>query len=625
MPATSCKIVLLDHVFGRPAKIGPMSPSHINCEAEFTASIFNTIRMSDDEPTLFLSEESGEEKELAKDPLADSDDSYSQSSNEEDLNDVYSTFHDLSDQSIGDSSSSCDSTDDEPPRKKQKRTELKKSEKSYEWTKIPGVPQKYKSANDRPSSENISPNLSTDPASIFTRYFTDSFVSLIVKLTNLRAAKCSLKLNLKECELRAFIGMLIIMGFHRLPGLRYYWNANANFGVPRINSVMTAPRFLNILRFLSFDDSSPKKVPSESDEFHKVRLLVDHLNEKFSDMMEISKWLTINKSAIRPKVLSNYEKKFCLTALCCSKTGYLFQLNVQNPNVFTDKPNKNDDIVRDLLSIVKTEGTTVVFGQEYTNFPLVEELYNRNIFVCGELRGKCDPNIPSNFKRLNVRSGDFAQSGDFSITAWKDTHVENALILSTMHNPTEKKTSLKRKVNDLAEYPAPVVDFYDHKEGVKLFDAQRMRYNTFWKSIKYSTRFFYYMLDSTIVNSYLVYKKILEKIKIEDSKDLLSIVQFRSNLADGLIGGFVGRKRPTPNPQSVRGKSKKKNSSKRTSVQNSVRMTDVGSHMPTTTTRRRCAFCSTKEHVKRTTIMCTTCQVGLCFPCFAPFHEVPQE
>uniref|UniRef100_A0A0A9XHC0 PiggyBac transposable element-derived protein 4 n=1 Tax=Lygus hesperus TaxID=30085 RepID=A0A0A9XHC0_LYGHE len=580
------------------------------------------------------SEGTCEEEELPKDPLADSDDSYSQSSNEENVNDVYATFHNFSDQSFDESSSSFDSADDEPPLKKWKRTELKKSEKSYEWKKISEVPQKYTriKSQDLPPSADI-PNISTEPSEIFTRYFTDSFVSLIVKLTNLRAEKCSLELNLTECELKAFIGILIIMGFHRLPGISYYWKANANFGVPRVSSVMTVSRFLKILRFLSFNDSSrtPNKGLAKTDEFYNIRLLVDHLNEKFSDVMEPSKWLNINKSTVRPKILKtrhdcSYERKFSVTALCCAKTGYLFKLSLQNPKNSADEPEKNDDIVRDLLSVVKTEGCTVVFGQEYTNFPLVEELYSRNIFVCAELRRKCDPNVPSKFREGDIRCGDFVQSGDFSITAWRDTHVKKALILSTMHDPSEKKSSFKRKVNDLADYPGPVVDFYDnHKEGVKLFDIQRLRYNTFWKSRKCSTRFFYYILDATIVNSYILYKKSSEKIKKEDSKDLLSVVQFRSNLADGLIAGFVGRRRTAPNPQNMKGMSKKKNSSRTTSVRNSVRMTDVGSHMPTKTTCRRCAFCSTRGSAKRTTIMCTSCQVGLCLPCFAPFHELPQE
>ena len=46
-------------------------------------------------------------------------------------------------------------------------------------------------------------------------------------------------------------------------------------------------------------------------------------------------------------------------------------------------------------------------------------------------------------------------------------------------------------------------------------------------------------------------------------------------------------------------------------------------HMPEViSTRRRCAYCSTKEREKRTDVTCTFCRVCLCVKdCFLLYHQ----
>jgi hypothetical protein len=78
-------------------------------------------------------------------------------------------------------------------------------------------------------------------------------------------------LDIQKEELKAFLGILVIMGFHQLPNLRMYWSTDGNLHVQRIADIMPIKRFLSILRLLHLNDNTtvPKKVPPTSINYTK--------------------------------------------------------------------------------------------------------------------------------------------------------------------------------------------------------------------------------------------------------------------------------------------------------------------------------------------------------------------
>jgi len=133
-------------------------------------------------------------------------------------------------------------------------------------------------------NEFYGPNVLVDIKSSmqnFNIYFSDYIY--IVDQSNLYSNQCGKNLNLSIIEFKAFLGILIIMGFHRLPSLRLYWSANENFYNHRISNIMTQKRFLNILRYLHLNDNSkmPKRESSTFDKLYKIRPMIDHLNNVY--------------------------------------------------------------------------------------------------------------------------------------------------------------------------------------------------------------------------------------------------------------------------------------------------------------------------------------------------------
>lgn len=51
-------------------------------------------------------------------------------------------------------------------------------------------------------------------------------------------------------------------------------------------------------------------------------------------------------------------------------------------------------------------------------------------------------------------------------------------------------------------------------------------------------------------------------------------------------------------------------------------MSTVGEHFPVPTTSRRCAYCSTSQKSRRSSMACSVCKVALCKTCFKPYHTL---
>ena len=90
-------------------------------------------------------------------------------------------------------------------------------------------------------------------------------------------------------ELRAFIGVNFVMGYHKLPKLRSFWETgSSSLSVDFVANVMKRERFKEILgniHFLNNEDVIPRDHPAHNRTL-KVRWLIDYLNERFLNSMK---------------------------------------------------------------------------------------------------------------------------------------------------------------------------------------------------------------------------------------------------------------------------------------------------------------------------------------------------
>ncbi|KAG5891066.1 hypothetical protein JTB14_005703 [Gonioctena quinquepunctata] len=162
-----------------------------------------------------------------------------------------------------------------------------------------------------------------------------------------------------------------------------------------------------------------------------------------------------------------------------------------------------------------------------------------------------------------------------------------------MHDPSDKAVVQRRNERGEKEdiiCPRAIRDYNLHMGGV---DQLHSTYNISWKSCRWWMKLFFYFLDAAVVNSYIMYKTQY-KSKNHASK-CMTHLQIRSCLIDQLIGTFSStQKRGRPIDEEGTGRKNNSRYAKGT-VHNSIRLLDVGSHLPVISTYRRCAFCSTKQ------------------------------
>ena len=92
-----------------------------------------------------------------------------------------------------------------------------------------------------------------------------TFMNHIVDQTNLYVSQMPSRSPCYEWydttvpEMKAFVGVLLLMGIHKLPSIADYWSTHKYLGVPNISAVFPANRLNHLLASIHFNDNSAAK------------------------------------------------------------------------------------------------------------------------------------------------------------------------------------------------------------------------------------------------------------------------------------------------------------------------------------------------------------------------------
>lgn len=511
---------------------------------------------------------------------------------------------------------------------KKRKTTTQKNKDTCPFNKNKCEPKAF---NNFVFDQPMGPTTQIDIASPITIFMIllGPFLKKIVDESNLFAVQKNSTLDLTEEELLAFFGVLIAMGLHGLPSMRLFWSSDPLFHVEYIAQTMSQRRFLRILRYLHVNDNTkmPKREDPNFDRMYKLRPMIDYLNTKYKEVFNPSRYLSIDESMIGFKgrsALKQYlpnkptKRGFKVWVLACSVTGFMvfFDIYEGKKEVRGKEETLGEHVVLGLAKAFEGFGYCLFFDRFFSSIPLLKKLLSKSLFACGTItteRKGFPKELLEPDKNLKTGQSDFANDGDISVVKWKDRGAKAVKIISNMHDP-EKITEVERrnKAGEKIKVPCPeaISDYNKYMGGVDHFDHLQSTYSIINKSRKWWVKIFYFLLDSAIVNAYILYKF---ESKNHRNKKAMSQLLFRRKLADQLINNFSSRK------QTPKGCTKGKKISGRNV--NEMELSDVGLHLPIPTSCRRCARCSTKDKPKRCSIECEQCKVALCIDCFAPFHK----
>ena len=503
---------------------------------------------------------------------------------------------------------------------------------NYNYNKTPGP--------TTTASSNVT------PLELFSRFFTDEVWDLLVQETNRYASE-----NVSHTpharpwedvtvpEMKAFTGILILMGIVKLPRLDMYWQVkHPLIATEGMSSIMSRIRFEQIYRFLHLADSS-QQVPAGQpghDKLFKVRNLLNLVLPKFESEYVMHESVTIDEAMIPFKgrlgfkqYIKNKPTKWGIKAFVLSDAtnGYIYRMQI-----YTGKNADSDSsvglcsrVVLDLMSGLEREGFDLYTDNYYTSPILYKSLYEKGINACGTMR----PNrrgFPPELvhKRKDEARGfyDYRSNGPLLAAVWFDRRF--IYFLSTMHSAesstpvTVKRTNQDGSRNDVP-CPPLLPDYQQYMRGVDRGDQLIGCYNVGRRSKKWWKRVFAHTLECSILNAYILErhaKPLQHALRGRNKRDFL---RFRLELAEQLIGTFRSRKR----------------AGRRRSTESDRLKPQLG-HLPIQVANKlECVVCNTRRAKLKLTrsqlrhetrFKCTHCNVHLCIDqnrqCFQKYHTL---
>ena len=372
------------------------------------------------------------------------------------------------------------------------------------------------------------------PVQLFHRYFTDDVWMLIVEETN-RFASANVGHtpharpwhDATVPELKAFLGMLILMGILELPRLEMYWQTKYRLiATSGISSIMSRVRFEQLFRFLHLANSAnhlPATDPSH-DKLFKVRRLLDLVLPRFETEYTLHESVTIDEAMIPFKgrlsfkqYIKNKPVKWGIKSFVLSDAtnGYIYRLQVYTgKNMETSQPEIGlcSRVVLDLLAGLEDLGVDVYTDNYYTSPELYQELYKRGFNACGTVRtNRRDfPKELVHKKKNGKQRGyyDYRSKGPLLSTVWFDRRF--IYFVSTLHvaENSSGPTYVMRHSPDCTQTPVKcpplLLDYQQFMRGVDRGDQMICLYNLGRRSKKWWKRLFSYIIECSILNAYVL-------------------------------------------------------------------------------------------------------------------------
>lgn len=409
-----------------------------------------------------------------------------------------------------------------------------------------------------------------EPISLFRHFFTDSILNAIVANTNLYAA---IKIASKELpgrtwkllelnELVIWYALTIYIGLHHVAPLAALWNLDKHGPVHTISKHMSVTRYEQIKRYLHV--SSP--MDKSNHYFDKVEPLLSHVRDLSKKYYTPCSNVSVDEMIVRFSGRSAHTIRmknkpapegFKIFSLCDAGYTYTFFPSSRITSApVPDVPGLTTTGSMVCHLVEQLPYTQMAFNIYLDNYFSTVKLFqyfrNKRIGACGTARKQAG--IPKELQveksaklDWDTRSG--AVVDGVLVVFWQDN--DPVTFLTTIHavvgeewevererhRPRETSTNATKVRTVFGSSPRKklrilkVVDDYNfNMGGVDIADQLRSYYNTQQTAFRNWMPFFFWLLDTVIINTFLLSKK---------TGSTLTQREFRASLAWGLINSVT--------------------------------------------------------------------------------------
>ena len=145
----------------------------------------------------------------------------------------------------------------------------------------------------------------------------------------------------------------------------------------------------------------------------------------------------------------------------------------------------------------------------YNSVELIEALLVQKIHTIGTMRcHRVNPNKIGNSQNL-VRHNIIARSNrKVTVLAWKDKRIVKAI--TTKHDNSMVSVTRRKKGGhgdiEQIQKPVCVCDYNKHMSGVNRVDQIILYYPSTRKTLKWTKKLFFYLMEISVSNAYVLYQ-----------------------------------------------------------------------------------------------------------------------
>ena len=350
-----------------------------------------------------------------------------------------------------------------------------------------------------------------------------------------------------DMEIRAFMSVNIMMGIKRLPAMWCYWSTNPAYGCQWISSTMPQTRYLKLSQYLHIRDNHnmPPRGQPNFDSLYKLRDLLDLLPTSFRAAYRPAQDLSVDEAMIGFKGRLSFRQYMPakptklgvkVWELCESKSGYCLNFDVYIGRVEGRQSEfgLGHGVVMNMMQPYFDKQHHVYFDRFFASPKLTNDLEQRGTYSCSTVmlnrRG-----LPAGAKKTKLKQRgevEFKQKGNALLTIWKDKRQVS--VLSTNSNAKMVAVGNPPKLK-----PSAIQHYNAHMGGVDLADQLRSYYKVGRPSKKWWRYVFWFLLDVTMVNAWIIYSASTHVPPARRGYDQL---HFRSDVAELLRAGYTSRK-----------------------------------------------------------------------------------
>ncbi|CAK1592332.1 unnamed protein product [Parnassius mnemosyne] len=454
---------------------------------------------------------------------------------------------------------------------------------------------------------------------VFDHLFTTEMIEYLVERTNSygaaltktnrphtrHARNAAFRVTNPE-EMKKFLGLTLLNGHIRVPQQRKLFTYDDPlYFHPVFNYTMSCRRYVQILRCLYVADLGAKGSG-------KIEGFINTVTQNFRNVFNPGQDLSLDESLLlyrgrlifRQYIKSKKARYGIKFYVLTTADGYVLNIIMYSgaENIEANE-RRTDKLVLRLMRPYLLKGHNLFMDNYYNSVTLSEKLLDLKTHTNGTLR-KTRKDNPKEIVQKKLQKGQhvWARKGKVYVSAWKDKR--DVYMVTTMDHPA--LIEVTNRFGKKKTKPIEVNRYNKSMSGVDRLDQMISYYSSPRKTIRWYKKVLFHIMDTTVWNSFYIYKNFVKK----DKKYEMNVLQTESQLHENIERSKV-------------------------ETQDNFSQPNSGNHghwptrmMPSANSKKKYAFltckqCSKQKVRRDTSYFCKGCNnsPALCPSCFEDWHK----